>query len=116
MPTLRVYHNPGCSKSRGAVSLLRERGAEFEIREYLQEPLDRAELDDLLRRLGVPPSELVRKDSNFEALGLDADDYTTAEAVIALLAAHPKLMQRPIAVRGGRAVIARPSEKVLELL
>jgi arsenate reductase len=116
MSTVRVYHNPGCSKSRGVVNLLREREVDLEIREYLQKPLDRAELDDLLRRLNTAPSELVRRDSNFDALGLDAGDYTTAEAVIALLVAHPKLMQRPIAVCGERAVIARPSEKVLELL
>jgi arsenate reductase len=116
MSTLWIYHNPACSKSRGAVNLLRERGADFEIREYLGEPLDRAELAALLTRLDAAPAELVRKDSSFEALGLDASDYTTTDSVIALLVAHPKLMQRPIAVRGDRAVIARPSERVLELL
>ena len=62
------------------------------------------------------PSDLVRKDKNFKALELDADAYQTPEEVIALLLEHPKLMQRPIVVRGRHAVIARPSEKVLELL
>jgi len=62
------------------------------------------------------PSDLVRKDKNFKALELDADSYQTPEEVIALLLEHPKLMQRPIVIRGQHAVIARPSEKVLELL
>ena len=62
------------------------------------------------------PGELVRKDKNFAQLGLDADAYTTREAVVELLLEHPKLMQRPVVVAGDRAVIARPSEKVEELL
>ncbi|MDE0371059.1 MAG: hypothetical protein OXI73_00725 [Rhodospirillales bacterium] len=64
----------------------------------------------------VAPAALVRKDKHFKDLGLDAKDYTTVDAVVKLLAEHPRLMQRPIAVRGGRAVIGRPSEKVEELL
>jgi arsenate reductase len=63
-----------------------------------------------------PPADLVRKDKNFESLGLDANTYVTREAVIDLLLQHPVLMQRPIIVRGQKAVLARPSEKVLELL
>lgn len=63
-----------------------------------------------------PPAELVRKDKNFEALGLEADKYVAREAVIDLLLQYPVLMQRPIIVRGAKAVLARPSEKVLELL
>ncbi len=63
-----------------------------------------------------PPADLVRKDKNFERLGLDANHYVTREAVIELLVQHPVLMQRPIIVTGQKAVIARPAEKVLELL
>jgi len=63
-----------------------------------------------------PPADLVRKDKNFEGLGLDANQYVTREAVIDLLLQHPVLMQRPIIIRGKKAVLARPSEKVLELL
>ena len=62
------------------------------------------------------PGDLIRKDKHFKDLGLNAADYTTADAVVKLLAAHPRLMQRPIAVRGGKAVVGRPSEKVEELL
>ena len=70
----------------------------------------------MLGLLGVPPGELVRKDKRFQSLELNADDYTSAESVITLLLEHPELMQRPIVVHGKRAIIARPSERVNELL
>jgi len=116
MSAILLYHNPGCSKSRAALDLLRERGADFAVREYLRQPLDRGELGDLLQRLGGEPADLVRRDKNFEALGLDANEYQTAEAVVALLVEHPELMQRPVVARGDRAVIARPPEQLLGLL
>jgi arsenate reductase (glutaredoxin) len=116
MAEVRVYHNPVCSKSRGAVEILTARGVEFEVVEYLKQPVDRATLEGFLDRLPDPPAELVRKDKRFFALGLDPDAYTTRETVVGLLLEHPELMQRPVVVRGGQAVIARPSEKVLELL
>jgi arsenate reductase len=78
--------------------------------------LDRATLERFLTLLPNPPADLVRKDKNFEALGLDANQYVTKEAVIELLLQHPVLMQRPVIIKGKKAVIARPSEKVLELL
>jgi arsenate reductase len=95
---------------------LRERGVEFDVIEYLKTPLDRATLESFVSLLPNPPADLVRKDKNFEALGLDANQYVTKEAVIDLLLQHPALMQRPIILRGQKAVIARPSEKVLDLL
>ena len=66
--------------------------------------------------LDVPPAELVRKDKRFTELGLRAEDYETAEQVTSLLLDHPELMQRPVVVRGRRAIIARPGERVLEIL
>lgn len=111
-----LYHNPQCSKSRGALAILEERGAEFELVEYLKTPLDEAGIKDVLGMVEDAPAELVRRDANFKALGLAAADYTTEDAVAALLADHPKLMQRPVVVRGDRAVIARPPEKLEELL
>jgi arsenate reductase (glutaredoxin) len=111
-----VYHNPSCSKSRGALDILADKGVEHDVVEYLKAPPDRAALDRILDTVSDAPSELVRKDAHFEELGLTASDYTTREAVIELLLEHPELMQRPVIFRGDRAVIARPSEKVLELL
>ena len=111
-----IYHNPACSKSRGALEILRERGAEFDVVEYLKTPLAKAGLEKVLGLIEDAPAELVRKDKDFKDLGLDAGDYTIQDAVVRLLSEHPKLMQRPVVVRGDRAVIARPSEKVEELL
>jgi arsenate reductase len=111
-----VYHNPSCSKSRGALDLLRERAVDVEVVEYLHHPPDRAALERILDAIPDPPDALVRKDKRFKELGLDAARYTTREGVIELLLEHPELMERPVVFRGERAVIARPSERVLELL
>ncbi len=116
MERATVYHNPSCGKSRGALEILRERGVACEVVEYLQTPPDRATYERFLELLGGPPSDLVRKDKRFKELGLDPKDCTTREQVVAVLLAHPELMERPVVIRGGRAVIARPSERVLELL
>ena len=116
MSEILVYHNPSCSKSRGALDILGERGADTDVVEYLKAPPDRATLERILDAIPDPPAELVRKDKRFEELGLKAEDYTDRESVITLLSEHPELMQRPVVFRGERAVIARPSEKVLELL
>ncbi len=116
MDRVTIYHNPKCGKSRGALEILRERGLAPEVIEYLAQPPDRATLARLLELLGGDPAALVRKDKRFAELGLNAADYTTREQVIALLLEHPELMERPVVVRGTRAVIARPSERVEEIL
>lgn len=116
MEKIRLYHNPACSKSRGALELLGERGVDFEVREYLCDPLARQDLEKILDALPVEPSELVRRDKNFRELALDEQAVKTREEVIAVLLEHPKLMQRPIVLRGASGVIARPPEKLLELL
>ena len=116
MSEILVYHNPSCSKSRGALDILGEKGVESDVVEYLKAPPDRAMLERILDAIPDPPAELVRKDKRFDELGLNADDYADREPVINLLLEHPELMQRPVVFRGERAVIARPSEKVLELL
>lgn len=116
MAGVTIYHNPVCGQSRGALDILRERGADPEVVEYLKTPLDRATLERFLDLLPDPPADLVRKDKRFKELGLDADAYQTREQVVAVLLKHPELMQRPVVVRGNRAVLARPSEKVLALL
>jgi arsenate reductase len=111
-----IYHNPVCSKSRGALEILRERDVPCDVVEYLKAPPDRATLGRFLELLGSPPADLVRKDKRFAELGLRAADYQTREQVVDLLLRHPELMERPVVVQGGRAVIARPSEKVLALI
>ena len=113
--TMRVYHNPVCSKSRGALEILGERGADVEVIEYLKTPPTRADLERIVGAISDPPASLVRKDKRFGELGLDAGDYQSAEQVVALLLEHPELMERPVVFRGEEAVIARPSERVLEL-
>jgi arsenate reductase len=115
MDEVTVFHNPRCGKSRGAIEILTEHGAEFEVIEYLQVHPDRATLERILAAISDPPAKLVRHDKRFEELGLDPGAYETPQAVIEVLLAHPELMERPVVFRGERAVIARPSEKVLEL-
>ena len=113
--SLLLIHNPRCSKSRAAKSLLEERGARFELRLYLQDPLSRTELAELRSRLGRPAREWVRRgEPAFAAAGLapESDDA----AVLGAIAEHPELLERPILVRGDRAMVGRPPEKILELL
>jgi len=116
MPDLILYHNPRWSKSRGAVSLLKEYNLDFSIVEYLKTPLTPSEIISLSKKLGKAPSEFVRKNeadfkNNDLAKQLD-DDHKMAEAI----AKFPKIMERPIAVKGDKAVIGRPPENVLSLL
>lgn len=98
------------------MEILRARDVEFDVVEYLKAPLDEAGVKRLLAMLEAEPSALIRHDKHFKDLGLNAADYTSAAAVAGLIAEHPRLMQRPIAVKGGRAVIARPETKVEALL
>jgi len=116
MAKLLIYHNPSCGNSRGAVELLRQRGVEFDIIEYLKTPPAREALEKILAMLEGPAEDLVRKDKRFAELGLKADNYIDQKKIVALLLQHPELMQRPIIVKGNRAVIARPPEKLTALL
>jgi arsenate reductase (glutaredoxin) len=116
MDRITLYHNPACSHSRGALALLTERGVGFDTIEYLKTPPSRRALEDIIGILEEPVADLVRKDKRFEELKLNAADYTTAPTVIDLLLRYPELMQRPIVIRGGRAIIARPATKAEALL
>jgi len=114
--TSRLFHNPRCSKSRGALELLRERGVEPEILPYLEQPPSVAELRELVKRLGLPARTLLRTgEPEYAELGLD-NQALDDEALLAAMHAHPRLIERPIFVHGGRAVIGRPPERVLDLL
>lgn len=112
-----LFHNPQCSKSRGAKALLDERGVDYEVVEYLKTPPTRADIERIVELVDDEPAALVRTgDPKFKALGLDASAYGEPAAVIDLLVAHPEVMERPVVVVGDRAVIGRPPERVLDLL
>ena len=114
--TTRLYHNSRCSKSRAALDLLQARGIEPDLVYYLETPPDEAQIRSLLRMLGLPARSLLRAgEPEFAELGL-GDPSLGEDALVAAMAAHPKLIERPVFVRGGRAVIGRPPERVLELL
>ena len=112
---LRLLHNPRCSKSRAALVLLEARGVPVEVVEYLKAPLDHAALVRLREKLGLPPSRWVRtSEAEYSRAGLTA--ASTEDEILDAMAAHPLLVERPIAIRGPRAVVGRPPERVLELL
>jgi|SRR5690606_20976890 len=111
-----LYHNPRCSKSRGALELLQENGVEPRIVRYLETPPDLATLRDLLTKLGMAPRELLRRsEDEYRELNL-ADPSLDDQAILKAMAEHPKLIERPILVVGARAVVGRPPERVLELI
>lgn len=110
---LTLLHNPRCSKSRQALALLEEAGVEVKVRRYLDDPLDADELRQLIARLPDGIQGLVRTgESEWQALGADASD---PDAVIDAIVRHPRILERPIADSGKRAIIGRPPERVVEL-
>ncbi|WP_312358229.1 arsenate reductase (glutaredoxin) [Stutzerimonas balearica] len=116
MTDLILYHNPRCSKSRGALELLQARGMQPTIVRYLDTPPSEAELHALLAKLGLSARQLLRTgEEEYQSLGL-ADTALTDAQIIAAMARHPRLIERPILIAGDKAVIGRPPEKVLELL
>jgi arsenate reductase len=116
MTDLTLYHNPRCSKSRGALELLEGRGLTPTVVRYLETPPDAAQLRDLLGKLGIGARGLLRTgEDEYKTLNL-ADASLSDEQLIAAMAAHPKLIERPILIAGDKAVIGRPPEKILEIL
>jgi leucyl/phenylalanyl-tRNA--protein transferase len=117
MEPVQIFHNPSCSKSRGALEILEERGVDADVVRYLDTPPDRATLERILDAIDDEPVALVRTgDPKFKAAGLTKDDVATRAQVVDVLLKHPEVMERPVVFVGDRAVIARPSERVLELL
>ncbi len=110
-----LLHNPRCSKSRAARELLEARGIDFVERRYLDDPLTLAELYELAARLGRPPRDWSRRgEEAWSAAGLDGE--ASDDAILRAMAAHPVLIERPILVRGVRAAVGRPPERILDLL
>ncbi len=112
---LKVYHNTRCSKSREACSILQEENISFETVEYLKTPPTQSEIKDLLKKLGMKAEQIVRKSEPLYKEKFGDKKFSEAEW-IKILSQNPILIERPIVVKGNKAVIARPPEKVLELL
>jgi len=116
MEKITIWHNPRCSKSRDSFKLLEEKGLEAEVVKYLEEVPTKEELQNMLKMLGMDSAqELMRKkETIYKELNLK--DETSEEALLEAMIANPKLIERPIVIKGNRAVIGRPIEKVVELL
>ncbi|WP_428356135.1 arsenate reductase (glutaredoxin) [Methyloprofundus sp.] len=114
--SIKIYHNPRCSKSRQTLKLLEENGAQAEIIEYLKTPPTAEELDTILQLLDMQPRELMRKgEAEYKATGMDNPDLDRA-ALIAGMVNTPKLIERPIVLANGKAALGRPPESVLAIL
>lgn len=112
--SVTIYHNPRCSKSRQTLALIEEKGVAPKIVEYLDNPPSAAELKEILGKLGKAPVDIVRrKEAKEEGVDIDALDDG---ALIAAMIATPRIIERPIVVRGEKAVLGRPPENVLALL
>ena len=113
---LKIYHNPRCSKSRQTLKLIEEAGAAFETVLYIDATFDVSEISDLLLKLGFKdPRQLMRKgEAKYKELKLK--DESRDSALIAAMAAHPKLIERPIVVNGDQAILGRPPENVQKFL
>lgn len=113
---ITILHNPQCSTSRHALEELRAAALEPTVVQYLKQPLDESALRTLIRQLDDPATDLVRRDSHFASLGLSDADVATEDQVVAVLLEHPRLLQRPIVVRGDQAIIGRPKGRVADFL
>ncbi len=114
--TVTIYHNPRCGKSRRTLELLRQRGIEPDVVEYLKTPPSAPELESILGLLGLEPRQLMRhKESEYEAAGLADPGLSRAELIQAMVD-HPILIERPIVLAQGRAAVGRPPENVLAIL
>ena len=110
-----IYHNPRCSKSRTTLALLQDRGIEPEVVLYLETPPDPGQICGLLHKLGMTAAQLVRRgEEAYKELGLGK--HSSEDELVAAMAQRPRLIERPIVVHGGRAVLGRPPENVLELI
>jgi len=116
MSEYTIYHNPRCSKSRQTLTILQEKGIQPEIILYLETPLDANELSRLIKKLGIQVRDLLRKgEDDYKQLGLK-DPSMSETDILDAMSRHPKLIERPILVKGDNAVLGRPPENVLELI
>ena len=114
--TVTIYHNPRCSKSRQTLELLRGRGLEPEIIEYLKNPPDKSAMTEILALLGLTPRELMRKkEAQYSAHNLDSPALSDTQLIDAMIQ-HPALIERPVVLANGKAALGRPPENVLKIL
>jgi len=110
-----IWHNPRCSKSREALKLLQEEGIEPKVYKYLDESPSKEEIKEILKMLGLKPREIMRtKEAIYKELGLK--DVEDDEKLIEAMVEHPRLIERPIVIKDGKATIGRPPQKVIELI
>lgn len=115
MSTYTIWHNPRCSKSRQTLGILEEKGVEADIVKYLEETPTVEAIKDVLKKLNISARELMRtKEKEYKELGLK--DETDEEKLIEAMVEHPKLIERPIVIKGEKAVLGRPPENVLDLI
>lgn len=115
MQEITIWHNPKCSKSREAMEILQGNNCEAEVVKYLEEKPDAKKIKAILKMLGITPRELMRtKEDIYKELNLN--DEKSDEALIEAMAKHPKLIERPIIIKGERAIIGRPTERIAEFL
>lgn len=115
MSTVTIWHNPRCSKSRNAVALLEEKGIDAEVVKYLDTPPTKEELSALLKMLGISARELMRtKEDIYKELNLKEE--TDEEKLVEAMVENPKLIERPIVIKDGKAVIGRPIENIVDIL
>ncbi|MCH9671527.1 MAG: arsenate reductase (glutaredoxin) [Gammaproteobacteria bacterium] len=114
--SVKMYHNPRCSKSRQTLELLKSNGVEPELIEYLQDPPTAAELDDVLTRLGMEPRDLMRKKESGYAQANLGDEALSRAELIAAMINDPILIERPIVLANGKAAVGRPPESVLDII
>lgn len=115
MDKITIYHNNRCSKSRSACKILEEKGVAHQVRYYLDEAPSRVELKDLLKKLNMPAFDLIRKNEAVFKENYKGKDLSEEEWIEAMME-HPRLIERPILIRGNKAIIGRPTEKVEEFL
>ncbi|MEW4983887.1 MAG: arsenate reductase (glutaredoxin) [Cycloclasticus sp.] len=114
--SIKIYHNPRCSKSRQTLKLLEERGVQMDIIEYLKEAPSKTELESVLELLNMEPRELMRKgETVYKELDLKNESLSSAQLITAMLE-NPILIERPIVLANGKAAIGRPPESVLDIL
>ena len=113
--SVKIYHNPRCSKSRQTLAMIREQGIDPEIVEYLNTPPTEAELSGILEMLGIEPAALMRRGEAEYKEYIKGERLNRSEA-IALMVKYPKVIERPIVINGDRAAVGRPPESVLEIL